>query len=113
MSCQQKSFFKNDCNIGGLHRPPPLPPQKTPGAKFASQRDAHVRTDAQMEFLYYPLGGYQNISYPRNFCKTWEELLILIWLIFKITHKKDIFIFIAHWQSLIFYKWKHRRNIYL
>ena len=28
ISCQQKSFFKNDCNIGGLHRPPPLPPKK-------------------------------------------------------------------------------------
>ena len=24
-------------------------------AKFASQGDAHVRTDAQIKFLYYPL----------------------------------------------------------
>ena len=32
------------------------PPQKkTPAAKFASQGDAHIRTDAQIKFLYYPL----------------------------------------------------------
>ena len=33
----------------------PSPPKKTPAAKFASQGDAHVRTDAQIKFLYYPL----------------------------------------------------------
>ena len=26
-----------------------------PAAKFASQRDAHVRTNTQIKFLYYPL----------------------------------------------------------
>ena len=38
---------------------PPLPPQKkkTPAAKFTSQGDAHVRTNAQIKFLYYPLNG--------------------------------------------------------
>ena len=30
-----------------------LPPNP-PATKFASQSDAHVRTDAQIKFLYYP-----------------------------------------------------------
>ena len=39
--------------------PPPPPPKKKkqqnyPAAKFTSQGDAHVRTDAQIKFLYYP-----------------------------------------------------------
>ena len=33
----------------------PPPKKKTPAAKFASQGDAHVRTDAQIKFRYYPL----------------------------------------------------------
>ena len=33
--------------------PPPLP--KPPAATFASQGDDHLRTDAQIKFLYYPL----------------------------------------------------------
>ena len=32
--------------------PPPPPPSTPPAAKFASQGDAHVRTDAQIKFLY-------------------------------------------------------------
>ena len=28
------------------------PPSNSPAAKFASQGDAHVRTDAQIKFLY-------------------------------------------------------------
>ena len=35
----------------GLTVPPPNPP----AAKFASQGDVHVRTDAQIKFLYYQL----------------------------------------------------------
>ena len=30
-------------------------PLSPPAAKFASQGDAHLRTDAQINFLYYPL----------------------------------------------------------
>ena len=37
---------------GGLQRP--LPPNP-PAAKFTLQGDAHVRTDAQIKVLYYPL----------------------------------------------------------
>ena len=37
---------------GSLQRP--LPPNP-PAAKFTSQGDAPVRTDAQIKFLYYPL----------------------------------------------------------
>ena len=46
MSCQQKSSKKNKTKQKKK--------QKT-AAKFASQSDAHVRTDAQIKFLYYPL----------------------------------------------------------
>ena len=45
MSCQQKVPKKTKQN---------KKKQKT-AAKFASQSDAHVRTDAQIKFLYYPL----------------------------------------------------------
>ena len=34
-----------------VYSPLPLPPTE----KFASQVDAHERTDAQIKFLYYPL----------------------------------------------------------
>ena len=37
---------------------PPTPPP--PAAKFASQGDAHVKTDAQIKFLYYPLNRSGN-----------------------------------------------------
>ena len=39
-----------------LHPQPPPPP----AAKFASQGDAHVKTDAQIKFLYYPLNRSGN-----------------------------------------------------
>ena len=43
----------------GLTAPPsPLPQRKPPAAKFASQSDAHVKTDAEIKFLYYPLYIY-------------------------------------------------------
>ena len=38
--------------VGGLQRP--LPPNP-PAAKFTLQGDAHVRTDAQIKVLCYPL----------------------------------------------------------
>ena len=42
--------------IGGLEQGLTVPPPpKPPAAKFASQGDARVRTDAQIKFLYYPL----------------------------------------------------------
>ena len=31
------------------------PPPNPPAAKFASQGDVHVRTEAQIKFLYYPV----------------------------------------------------------
>ena len=37
---------------------PPTPPP--PAAKFASQGDAHVKTDAQIKFLSYPLNRSGN-----------------------------------------------------
>ena len=40
---------------GGLQHPPPHCPPNLPAAKFTSQGDAHVRTNAQIKFLYYPL----------------------------------------------------------
>ena len=39
----------------GLAAPPPPPPPNPPAAKFASQGDVHVRTEAQIKFLYYPV----------------------------------------------------------
>ena len=45
--------------IGGLQCPLP---QKLLAAKFTSQDDVHVRTDAQIKFLYYPLKTYQTID---------------------------------------------------
>ena len=34
---------------------PPTPPPEPPRVFFTSQGDAHVRTDAQIIFLYYPI----------------------------------------------------------
>ena len=42
-----------------------LPPNP-PATKFASQSDAHVRTDAQIKFLYYPdIYIYNNFYHER------------------------------------------------
>ena len=35
--------------------PPPHPPPPPPATKFASQGDAHMRTNTQIKFWYYPL----------------------------------------------------------
>ena len=40
---------------GGLQHPLPPSPANPSAAKFASQGDVHVRTDAQIKFMYYPL----------------------------------------------------------
>ena len=40
---------------GVLQRSPNPTTQNPPAAKFASQSDAHVRTNAKIKFLYYPL----------------------------------------------------------
>ena len=42
---------------GAVSAPSPPTP---PAAKFASQGDAHVKTDAQIKFLYYPLKRSRN-----------------------------------------------------
>ena len=41
---------------------PPHPKKKKPAAKFASQGDAHVRTDAQIKFHYYLYLHYLYVS---------------------------------------------------
>ena len=51
---------------GGYSASPPLPPKKNPAAKFASQGDAHVRTDAQSKFLYYPLSRCFTVPFFTN-----------------------------------------------
>ena len=40
---------------GGFTAPPPPSPTIPSAAKFASQGDAHVKTDAQIKFLYYSM----------------------------------------------------------
>ena len=67
---------------GAPHAPPPLQetlggrgegvegaysrvlqqPPNPPAAKFVSEGDAHMRTDAQIKFLYYPLDCFTKIS---------------------------------------------------
>ena len=49
----------------------PSPPPNPPATKFASQGDAHVITDIQIKFLYYPLICYlkffmSEIKSPQN-----------------------------------------------
>ena len=44
---------------GAYSVPPPPSPANPSAAKFPSQGDFHVRTDAQIKFLYYHL--YVNI----------------------------------------------------
>ena len=45
---------------GAVSAPSPPTPPPPPAAKFASQGDAHVKTDAQIKFLYYPLNRSGN-----------------------------------------------------
>ena len=49
----------------GAYRPPP----NSPATKLASKGDTHVRTDAQIKFLYYPLavvGGNNDVLGGKN-----------------------------------------------
>ena len=39
--------------------PSPYPQTKTPAAKLASQSDAHMKTEVEIKFLYYPLHIYR------------------------------------------------------
>ena len=55
---------------------PPPPPKKNPAAKFASQSDAHVRTDAQTKFLYYPLS--RCFTVPFSLILMHQQLLELL-----------------------------------
>ena len=55
INCQEKRCFMGGAYSGVLQHPVnprPPPPQAT---KYASQCDAHVRTEAKIKFLYYPL----------------------------------------------------------
>ena len=68
--------------IGGLTvrayagGPPPFQKKKNPAANFASQGDTHVRTDAQIKFLRYPLSSnmifilsdYNELHKKQNLC---------------------------------------------
>ena len=51
-----------------------------PAADFASQGDTHVRTDAQMKFLYYPLTQY--LSCYQQTCNICYNLVISVSVIF-------------------------------
>ena len=42
--------------VMGLQQPALSTPPPPPTAEFTSQGDSHMRTDAQIKFLYYPLG---------------------------------------------------------
>ena len=64
INCQQKRCFilanleviYSEIGGGGsLKRGLTAPTSNPPAAKVASQGDAHVRTDTQIKFLYYPL----------------------------------------------------------
>ena len=46
-------YSQISADSSGLEHPPPPPPNSL-AAKFTSQGDAHMRTDAQIKFLYYP-----------------------------------------------------------
>ena len=42
--------------MAGADSPPP--PSNPPAEKLISQGDAHMRTNTQIKFLYYPLAMY-------------------------------------------------------
>ena len=46
---------------------PPPPAPNPPAVKFTSQSDAHMRTDAQIKFLCYPLLWWVEISFRVDF----------------------------------------------
>ena len=50
--------------------PPPPPPShpNSPAAKFASQGEAHMRTDTQIKFIYYPLFSVCKTSLNTKLC---------------------------------------------
>ena len=47
-------YFKKIIEATSTASPTP-PTPKPPAANFVSQGDAHMRTEAQIKFLYYPL----------------------------------------------------------
>ena len=58
-------------------------PKNPPAAKFASQGDAHVRTNAQIKLLLYPLHMcrvyfHQASNYGKIRSKSWENTIILM-----------------------------------
>ena len=57
---------------GCLQRGLTAPLSNLPPAKFASQGDPHVRTDAQIKFLYYPL--MYRVSFLVLFHAKWSTL---------------------------------------
>ena len=76
----------------GLTAPPsPLPQRKPPAAKFASQSDAHVKTDAEIKFLYYPLYIYIQRIYIYIYTYIYtEDIYIYI-------YRGYIYIYITIW----------------
>ena len=79
----------------GLTAPPsPLPQRKPPAAKFASQSDAHVKTDAEIKFLYYPLYIYIYTEYIYIYIYIYNHLVtlnmcfIMLYLKIEFTYRK-------------------------
>ena len=48
--------------------PPPPSHPNYPAAKFASQGEAHMRTDTQIKFIYYPLFSVCKTSLNTKLC---------------------------------------------
>ena len=56
--------------VGGCLQGTPPPPShpNSPAAKFASQGEAHMRTDTQIKFIYYPLFSVCKTSLNTKLC---------------------------------------------
>ena len=69
------SESRNDIyqNSGAYTR---LPPLKPPAAKFASQGDAHVRTEAKFKFRYYPPSKSQEQDFSQRICAGIQQMKI-------------------------------------
>ena len=61
---------------------------QSPAAKFQSQGDAHMKTNAQIKFLYYPLKRYTE-KHMNAFFSSWKLLKPVELVVNKL--KKTIF----------------------
>ena len=67
--------------VGGAYSAP-LNSPNSPAANFASQGDAHVRTDARIKFLYYTLSRLQNLCIIKiNSFKKKHEVINIAFLL--------------------------------